>query len=217
MKYNVAVFDLDGTLTDTLADLKNSVNYALSKLGFPERNTDEIRSFVGNGIGRLIYLSVPENTPEETAEKCLEIFKEYYKTHSCIETKPYEGIVEMLAELKKRNVKIAVVTNKIHGSAVDITNNFFGDLVDITVGQNDIMKRKPDPEGVFYALDKLGVSKENAVYIGDSEVDCETAKNAGIPCIGVSWGFRDREVLENHGAFYVADSTEEIIETFFEI
>lgn len=217
MKYNVAVFDLDGTLTDTLADLKNSVNYALSKLGLPERSAEEVRSFVGNGIGRLIYLSVPENTPAETAEKCLGIFKEYYKTHSCIETKPYDGIIEMLEKLKERNVKIAVVTNKIHGSAVDITNKFFGDLVDITVGQSEDLERKPAPDGVFYALEKLGVSKENAVYIGDSEVDCETAKNAEIPCIGVSWGFRGREVLENNGAFYVADSTEEITETFFEI
>ena len=209
---NTVIFDLDGTLTDTLADLKNSVNYALAKFGFPERNSDEIRSFVGNGVGKLVYRSVPEGTDTQTAEKCLEVFKEYYKNNSCVETKPYDGIVELLEELKKRGIKTAVVTNKMHEAAAEIVELFFGGLIDITIGQSENIPPKPAPDSVFLALERLGVSKENAVYIGDSEVDCITAKNSGIPCIGVTWGFRDRGVLEENGAEFIVDKAESIIE-----
>lgn len=210
MKYNAVIFDLDGTLTDTLADLRNSVNYALSKFGFPERTTEEIRSFVGNGVKRLIYLSVPENTPEETAEKCLSIFKEHYAANSLVETKPYDGITELLSELKSRGVKTAVVTNKMHSAAADIVEHFFGGLIDVTVGQVDGIAQKPQPDGIYKALEALDVPKEKAVYVGDSEVDCITAKNAGIPCIGVTWGFRDRDVLIENGADFIADSVQEL-------
>lgn len=209
---NTVIFDLDGTLTNTLADLKNSVNYALGKLGFPERNSDEIRSFVGNGVKMLVFRSVPENTDNETAEKCLEIFKEYYKINSCIETKPYDGIIELLEELKKRNIKTAVVTNKMHEAAAEIVDFFFEGLIDVTIGLSDKTPPKPAPDSIFLALEKLGVSKENAVYIGDSEVDCITAKNVKIPCIGVTWGFRDREVLLQNGADYIVDKPEKITE-----
>lgn len=212
MKYNTFVFDLDGTLTDTLADLRNSVNYALSEFGFSERSREEIRSFVGNGVRKLVYRSVPQNTSDEIADKCLEIFKAHYKENSCVETKPYNGIIELLKELKKRNIKTAVVTNKMHGAATDIVEHFFGGLIDVTIGQADEISPKPAPDSVFLALEKLGASKENAIYIGDSEVDCMTAHNAGIPCIGVTWGFRDREVLEENGAEYIFDKAEEIIE-----
>lgn len=211
MECKAVIFDLDGTLTDTLADLKNSVNYALSELGFPARSVDEIRSFVGNGVRRLIYLSVPENTPDEVSEKCLCIFKEYYKNHSFVLTKPYDGIVEMLTELKSREIKVAVVTNKMHTAAADIVEHFFGNLVELTVGQVDGMAQKPQPDGIYLALEKLGVSKENAVYVGDSEVDCVTAHNAGIPCIGVTWGFRDGEVLEANGADFIVNNPQEIL------
>ncbi len=209
---NTVIFDLDGTLTDTLADLKNSVNYALAKFGFPERNSDEIRSFVGNGVGKLVYRSVPEGTDTQTAEKCLEFFKEYYKSNSCVETKPYDGIVELLEELKKRGIKTAVVTNKMHEAAAEIVELFFDGLIDITIGQSENIPPKPAPDSVFLALERLGVSKENAVYIGDSEVDCITAKNSGIPCIGVTWGFRDRSVLEENGTEFIVDKAESIIE-----
>lgn len=211
MECKAVIFDLDGTLTDTLADLKNSVNYALSELGFPARSVDEIRSFVGNGVRRLIYLSVPENTPDEVSEKCLGIFKEYYKNHSFVLTKPYDGIVEMLSELKSRGIKTAVVTNKMHSAAADIVEHFFGNLVEFTVGQVDGMAQKPQPDGIYRVLKKLGVSKDNAVYVGDSEVDCVTAHNAGIPCIGVTWGFRDGEVLKAHGANFIVNNPQEIL------
>ena len=211
MKFEAVVFDLDGTLTDTLADLANSVNHSLSEFGFPARSTDEVRSFVGNGVRRLIYCSVPENTPDETSEKCLEVFKEYYKNNSCVFTKPYYGITEMLADLKNRGVKTAVVTNKMHSAATDIVEHFFGNLIDFTVGQVDGMAQKPQPDSIYLALEKLGVSKENVVYVGDSEVDCITAQNAGVPCIGVTWGFRDREVLETYGASFIVDKPQEIL------
>lgn len=212
---DTVLFDLDGTLTNTLADLKNSVNFALRKFGFPERNAEEIRNFVGNGVKKLVYRSVPEDTDNETAEKCLEVFKEYYKNNSCVETKPYEGIVELLKELKKRNIKTAVVTNKMHEAATEIVEFFFGDLIDVTVGQSEKFTPKPAPDMVFLALEKLGSSKENAVYIGDSEVDCITAQNSGIPCIGVTWGFRDRNVLCENGADFIADKTGEIMQFLF--
>ena len=212
MKYDAVIFDLDGTLTDTLDDLKNSVNYALGEFGFPERTLDEVRSFVGNGVRRLIYLSVPENTPQETAEECLKVFKEYYKSHSLIKTKPYDGIIPMLEELKKQGIKTAVVTNKMHEAAEDIVHIFFDGLIDTTVGQVDGVAQKPQPDGINLVLRKLSVSKERAVYVGDSEVDCVTAINAGMPCIGVTWGFRDRYVLLENGASCIIDSPEQIFE-----
>ncbi len=212
MKYEAFIFDLDGTLTDTLGDLADSVNYALREFGFPERTTEEVKSFVGNGVRRLIYSSVPENTDEETFENCLAVFKEYYKNHSLIETKPYDGIISMLETLKKQGIKTAVVTNKMHEAAEKIVRIFFGDLIDLTLGQIDGIAQKPQPDGIYSVLEKLGVSKEKAVYVGDSEVDCITAKNAGVPCIGVTWGFRNKSVLLENGADYIADTPEEIIE-----
>ncbi len=214
MKYDAVIFDLDGTLTDTLEDLKSSVNYALSQFGFPERNTEEIRSFVGNGVKRLIYLSVPENTPDEISERCLSVFREHYNNHSCEKTKPYDGISDLLKLLKDNGIKTAVVTNKMHSAAADIVEYFFGSLIDITVGQIDGVAQKPQPDGIYKVLEKLGISKEKAVYVGDSEVDCVTAKNAGIPCIGVTWGFRSKEILLENGADFIADTTTALTELF---
>lgn len=210
MKYDAVIFDLDGTLTDTLEDLKNSVNFVMREFGFPERTTDEVRSFVGNGVKRLIDLSVPENTSDEVSAECLSVFKSFYKDNSLVSTKPYDGIIPMLEKLKKDGVKTAVVTNKMHEAAVDIVNLFFGELIDVTIGQIDGVAQKPQPDGIYSALEKLGVSKEKSVYVGDSEVDCITAKNAGIPCIGVTWGFRDREILVGNGADFIINFPEEI-------
>ncbi len=210
MKYSAIIFDLDGTLTDTLEDLKNSVNYVMKEFGFPERTFDEVRSFVGNGVKRLIYLSVPDNIPEKTADECLAVFKEHYKNNSLIKTKPYDGIIPMLEELKSRGIKTAVVTNKMNEAALDIVRIFFGGLIDITVGQKDGVAQKPQPDGIYYVLENLGISKDKAVYVGDSEVDCITAKNAKIPCIGVSWGFRDEAVLKENGADFIIDAPQQI-------
>lgn len=211
MKYEAVIFDLDGTLVDTLEDLKDSVNFALSSFGFPERNVEEIRSFVGNGVRRLMYLSVPEGTDKDTAEKCLEVFKEHYKTNSRNKTKPYDGIAEMLDTLCEKGIKTAVVTNKMHTAAKDIVEFYFGEKISITVGQLDGIAQKPQPDGALKAIETLGVSKEKAVYVGDSEVDCITAKNAQIDCIGVTWGFRSREILKESGANVIVDSPAEIL------
>ena len=165
MKYNAVIFDLDGTLTDTLSDLRNSVNYALSQFGFPERTTEEVRSFVGNGVKRLIYLSVPKNTPDETSERCLTVFKEHYAENSLVETKPYDGIIDMLKRVKNAKIKTAVVTNKMHSAAEDIVKFFFGDMIDVTIGQTDGMPQKPNPDGIYKALDILEETKEKAVLI----------------------------------------------------
>lgn len=212
MKYDAVVFDLDGTLTDTLEDLKSSVNFALRSFGFPERTLDEVRRFVGNGVKKLIYRSVPSGTSEELAKECLKIFKEHYKSNSLVKTKPYDGIIPMFEALKEQGIKTAVVTNKMHEAAVDIVRIFFDGLVEITVGQIDGVAQKPQPDGIYSALEKLGVSKEKAVYVGDSEVDCITAKNAGIPCIGVAWGFRDKAVLIENGANFIVDTPQQIFE-----
>ncbi len=212
MKFDAIVFDLDGTLIDTLEDLKDSVNFALNKFGFPERNLDEIRSFVGNGVKRLVYLSVPDGTDEETSAKCLEIFKEHYKGNSRNKTAPYEGIPEMLKKVQAAGFKTAVVTNKIQDAAIEIIRCFFGDKIDVIIGQVDGVAQKPEPDGVWLALEKLGVDRTKAVYIGDSEVDCMTAHNAGLPCIGVTWGFRSREVLEENKAEFIVDSPEKILD-----
>ena len=212
MKFDAIVFDLDGTLIDTLEDLKDSVNFALNKFGFPERNLDEIRSFVGNGVKRLVYLSVPDGTDEETSAKCLEIFKEHYKGNSRNKTAPYEGIPEMLEKVQAAGFKTAVVTNKIQDAAIEIIRSFFGGKIDVIIGQVDGVAQKPEPDGVWLALEKLGADRSKAVYIGDSEVDCMTAHNAGLPCIGVTWGFRSREVLEENKAEFIVDSPEKILD-----
>ena len=211
MKYQTVIFDLDGTLTDTIGDLHAAVNFALRRCGYPERTLPQVKSFVGNGVKRLIDLSVPENTSEENSAECLGVFKKYYSENSCVLTKPYDGILPMLERLKKEGAKTAVVTNKMHEAAVDIVNLFFGELIDVTIGQVDGVAQKPEPDGIYAVLQNLGAQKETAIYVGDSEVDCITAKNADIPCIGVTWGFRGREVLAAHGADFIVDKVEEIV------
>lgn len=212
MKYEAVIFDLDGTLIYTLEDLMDSVNFALEKHEMPERNLDEIRRFVGNGIRKLILRSVPENTPEDVAESVLKAFKEHYLLNSMNKTKPYKGIPELVKRLKEMGVGIAVVTNKTQDAAIDIMNAFFKDDFSVVIGQIDGVAQKPQPDGVWRAMEILGATKQNSVYVGDSEVDCLTAKNSGIPIIGVNWGFRGRKTLEENNADYIIDSPDEIID-----
>ncbi len=212
MKYNSVVFDLDGTLLDTLGDLRDSVNYALDKNGLPERTTEEIRSFVGNGIRLLIERSVPDNTSTETTNQCFYDFKEYYKEHSAILTKPYEGIIDLMKALKSRGVKIAVVSNKADFAVKTLMETYFTGLYDCSYGEREGVLRKPAPDGVFGAIYEMGAESENTVYIGDSEVDVETSKNANLPCVAVTWGFRDKEVLESLNPEYIVDSPIEILD-----
>ena len=211
MKFNSVVFDLDGTLLDTLGDLRDSVNFALEKNGLPNRTTEEIRSFVGNGIRLLIERSVPKNASIEIIDKCFSEFKEYYKEHSAILTKPYDGIIDLMKELKSKGIKIAVVSNKADFAVKTLMEDYFKGLYDCAYGERVGVPRKPAPDSVFGAISEMGAEIENTVYIGDSEVDVETSKNANLPCIAVTWGFRDKEVLESLNPEYIVDSPSDIL------
>ena len=207
---NTIVFDLDGTLLNTLEDLKDSVNFALERQGYPLRNLNEIRSFVGNGIRLLMERAVPENIPAETFEICFKDFCDYYKIHMEDKTAPYDGINDMLTNIKKAGFKTAIVTNKADFAAQDLCKRMFGENIDFVVGSSDDRPNKPAPDGVFYALEKLDSEIENTVFVGDADTDILTAKNANLPSIGVLWGFRDREVIEEAGAEYIVESVNDL-------
>ena len=207
---NTIVFDLDGTLLNTLEDLKDSVNYDLERQGFPLRDLNEIRSFVGNGIRLLMERAVPESIDNETFEICFKDFCDYYKIHMEDKTVPYDGINEMLTNIKKAGFKTAIVTNKADFAAQDLCKRMFGKNIDFVVGSSDDRPNKPAPDGVFYALEKLDSKIENTVFVGDADTDILTAKNANLPSIGVLWGFRDREVIEEAGAEYIVESVNDL-------
>ena len=201
------IFDLDGTLLNTLEDLKESTNFALCKFGYPERTLNEVRCFVGNGVKKLIERAVPENC--KNIDECLEIFKKNYSENMCNHTKPYDGILKILEELHKDGVKIGVVSNKFDSAVKDLCKKYFGNLIDCAIGQNDDVPKKPAPNGVLKAMNELGADKNSTIYAGDSDVDVETAKNTQLPCIGVTWGFRTIEYLK--GADFIANQPEDII------
>ena len=210
--YKCVIFDLDGTLLDTLDDLWGSVNYALGEFGFPLRTKQEVCSFIGNGVVKLMERSTPEGTDEKTNKECLDAFRAHYLNHMRDNTAPYEGIIELLEKLKKENIKTAVVSNKLHSGVVGLCDEYFTNLIDVAIGVSEESERKPSPVNVFKALEKLSVSADEAVYVGDSNVDVETAKNAHLPCIGVTWGFRDRDCLEAEGAEFICDTADEVYE-----
>lgn len=207
---NTVIFDLDGTLLNTLEDLADSVNFALEEQNFPKHTYDEIRMFVGNGIRKLIERSVPKNATMEQTDKCYNTFCEYYKLHMEDKTKPYEGVLELLSELKENGFKTAVVTNKADFAAQNLCKKMFGDLITVTVGASESVRHKPYPDGTNKALDILNSNKENAFFVGDSDVDILTAKNAEIEAIGVLWGFRDKTNLESAGATIFAENIGEL-------
>lgn len=204
------IFDLDGTLLNTLEDLKDSVNYALERQGFPLRNLTEIRSFVGNGIRLLMERAVPQNTDSETFEICFKDFCDYYKIHMEDKTAPYGGINEMLKSIKDAGFKTAIVTNKADFAAQDLCKRMFGDTIDLIVGSVDGRPNKPAPDGVYYALDVLKSKLENTIFVGDADTDIITAKNAGLVSVGVLWGFRDREIIEKEGAEYIVETVNDL-------
>lgn len=211
MKYQLAVFDLDGTILNTLEDLRDSVNYALAAEGFPGHTLQEIRDFVGNGIRKLIDRAVPKNTPAEQADKVFDIFKEYYGRHCADKTKPYEGIPELLKELKKTGMRLAVISNKADYAVKILCDRYFPGIFDAAYGARENIEKKPAPAAVFNLLKEFSIHKENAVYIGDSEVDIKTAENAGMDMIIVTWGFREKMVLLQNGAENLVSSPEEIL------
>ena len=201
------VFDLDGTLLNTLYDLKESTNFALRKFNYPERTLEEVRCFVGNGVRKLIERAVPEDC--KNIDECLEVFKKNYSENMCNHTQAYNGILKILEELHKDKVKIGVVSNKFDSAVKELCKKYFGDLVDTAIGQNDDVPKKPAPDGVLKAMKILGSDKNSTIYAGDSDVDVQTAKNAGLKCIGVTWGFRTKDYLK--GADFIVDSPEEIL------
>ncbi len=207
---DTVIIDLDGTLLDTLEDLYLSVNHILSKYNFPLRTKDDVRMFVGNGVPKLIERALPKGHGKETFELALKDFKEYYGQHCNDNTKPYFGINESLSCLKERGYKIAVVSNKVDFATKSLCRDYFGNLVDVAIGQREGIEKKPAPDSVFEAMKLL--DSKNAVYVGDSDVDIMTAKNANLPCIVVTWGFRDKEFLLESGGKIFAHSAHEMMD-----
>ncbi len=210
---DTVIFDLDGTLLNTLDDLTDSVNYALSSLGYPVRTADEVRMMVGNSVIYLIEKALPENTEKEQFDRCLSIFEEHYNKNMRNKTAPYGGIEQMLTDVKAAGYKLAVVSNKPDVFTKKLVEELFGEYIPLAIGRSDTIPRKPAPDMVLYAMNQLGSESETTVYVGDSEVDVITSKNAGVPCIGCLWGFRDRATLEREGADYLISSPSELIET----
>lgn len=206
------VFDLDGTLLNTLGDLAASCNHALREMGLPEHSQDAIRSFIGNGARLLCNRLVGMDAPTETVDKCLSIFQAHYNVHLNDTTAPYPGILNMLAELKKNGVACAVVSNKYDAATRAVCKLHFGDLIPVTIGEGNGIAKKPCPDGTLKALSLMGVNLEEALYVGDADTDVETAHNAGLFCVGVTWGFRSRMVLEMAGADSIADTPEELLD-----
>lgn len=195
-KITTVIFDLDGTLLDTLEDLTDAVNFALTQCGCPERSIDEVRRFVGNGIRKLIERAVPGDASEELTDRVYAYFKEFYDSHCMDKTRVYQGVSELIGELGKRGCHMAIVSNKADHAVKELNRHFFAPEIQVAIGSTETGKKKPEPDLVWQALDELGSSKEEAVYIGDSDVDLATAVNAGLPCISVLWGFRERSFLE---------------------
>ena len=210
--YSTYIFDLDGTLLDTLQDLADSVNYALRQHNMPEHSIDEIRGFVGNGVRLLMQRSVPEGTDDAQFETVFATFRQYYMQHSLDTTRPYDGITELLDVLKHRGCLMAVVSNKMMAATQQLVAHFFPQIT-VAIGEDEAtgIRRKPAPDTAIEALRQLGVNTNDAVYVGDSDVDLQTARNAKMPCISVLWGFRDREFLLQHGATTFVSSPEDIL------
>ena len=211
MGYKAVVFDLDGTLLDTLEDLQNSVNHALGLHGFPERTYEEIRTFVGNGVRNLMKKSAPGGEDEPAFEAVFADFKSHYAVHWRELTAPYDGVVPLVEELHSRGLKLAVVSNKTDAEVKNLCAEFFGGCIDCVRGEVPGVPRKPEPDGVLLALQALGVAREDALYVGDSEVDVRTARNAGLDCVAVTWGFRTRDELEEAGAEVFIDTPSELL------
>lgn len=207
------IFDLDGTLLNTLDDLCDSTNYALKQFGYPERTLDEVRHFVGNGVKKLIERAIPDGINNPDFEECLRVFKEHYAANMYNKTAPYDGILELLKELRLKGIHTGVVSNKFDSAVKQLCKKFFGDLVQVAIGENEEkgVRKKPAPDSVFKAMNELKVSIEEVIYVGDSETDVQTAKNAEIDCIGCAWGFRSKDILKHEGAKYIIDSPQEIL------
>ncbi len=216
-KYDAVIFDLDGTLLNTLEDLRESVNYGLAHYGLPKRSLEEIRHFVGNGVQRLIELAVPEGTDRQLQDEIFKTFKEHYKIHCNDKTRLYPGIPELLSELKERGFMMAIVSNKLQEGVDALWEQYFKAYLEINaaIGARDGIRKKPAPDTVMEALRILDVPRERAVYVGDSEVDIATAQNSRMDCLTVTWGFRTRQEQEQAGAVTFVERPEDMISLLY--
>lgn len=210
MKCKLVIFDLDGTILNTLDDLADSANAALQKAGYPSRTVEEVRGFVGNGIRKLMERIVPAGCTGEDINRVHEYFTEYYAVHCADKTRPYEGIEALIRRLHSEHVMTAVVSNKADYAVQSLCEQYFPKLFDYVVGERESVRKKPYPDSVWEVLKQLKVEKRDAIYVGDSDVDIETAANAGMQCISVDWGFRDRVFLAEHGASCIVSTTQEL-------
>lgn len=208
---NTIIFDMDGTVLNTLDDLTDSVNHVLAEFKMPQHKTEEYRKYFGNGIKYALQCAALDGTSEETIDRMLPVFKEYYNAHCLDKTRPYAGIPELMAYAKEKGYKMAIVSNKIDSAVKELNDRFFSEYVDVAIGEKPGIKRKPAPDTVFAALQELGSSEKEAVYIGDSEVDLETAVNSGLLCISVLWGFREKDFLISRGASLFAEKPEDVL------
>ena len=211
-QYDTYIFDLDGTLLNTLGDLASSVNHTMKEFGFPQHTVDEVRCMVGNGIKKLIERAIPQGKENPQYEQVYKSFMAYYLQHSLDTTCPYDGIMEMMSSLKAKGKNIAVVSNKYCTATEQLCRHFFNDYVSVAIGESEKIRKKPAPDSVLEVMRRLATDKDHCVYIGDSDVDIETARNSGIPCISVLWGFRDKDFLISHGATCLVSTPKQITE-----
>lgn len=205
------VFDLDGTLLDTLTDLAASTNYALRSCDMPEHSIDDVRSFVGNGVRMLMMRAVPDGESNPRFEEAFSVFRHHYMQHCLDTTCPYPGIMEALAQLKEKGIMLAIVSNKMQAATEELRQHFFSQYIDVAIGESAAIRKKPAPDTVNEALRLLGISHDEAIYVGDSDVDIDTARAAKMSCASVLWGFRDRQFLLSHGATRLLVSPEELL------
>lgn len=212
MNKKAVIFDLDGTLLNTLEDLTDSTNFALSKFNYQQKTINQVRHYVGNGVSKLIERAIPDGSSNPKFEKCLNFFKEHYKENMFNKTAPYDGIIPMLEKIKNLSIKTAVVSNKFDEAVKELCRKYFGDLIDFCAGENELqgIRKKPAPDTVLKVLNEFGIKSDDAIYIGDSEVDIETAKNSNIECISVLWGFKNKEFLLDNGAGILVSNPDEI-------
>ena len=212
-KYTTIIFDLDGTLMNTLDDLTISTNHALSQMGFTTRTIDEVRQFLGNGVRTLIEMALPEKTTEDTIERTISCFLQHYTSHCKDHSRPYDGILELLSSLKKMGVKMAIVSNKPEVEVKKLNAEHFAEFIDVALGENEKsgIPRKPSPAMVYEAINQLGAEPGKSLYVGDSDVDILTARNAGIDCLSVTWGFKTVEFLSQFGATKMIDAPSQML------
>lgn len=210
---DAVIFDMDGTLLNTLEDLTESVNNTMSAFGFPTHTKEEIKQFVGNGVNTLFEKALPKEVDLKIKKQCIEFFKKNYSKNMYINTAPYPGMLNVLRAIKNSYISTAIVSNKFDNAVKDLTNRYFGELIDVSIGQSDSISPKPSSTGVSKVMRELRAKK--AVFVGDSDVDILTAKNAGIPSIAVTWGFRDKESLQ--GATYIAETPAELMKIIKEL